>query len=54
MGTPQHPDEKQYTKLEEAGKLHLRKEESIRIRSGKITIPLSMQGQAVSLLVLKW
>lgn len=54
MGAPQQPDEKQYAELEEAGKLDLLEEESIRIRSGKITIPLSMQGQAVSLLVLKW
>jgi len=54
MGAPQHPDGKQYSKLEEAGKLDLLEEESLGIRNGKITIPLSMQGQAVSLLVLKW
>ncbi len=54
MGSPPFPDEDQYSRLEEAGKLDLVKEENIRVRNGTITIPLSMQGQAVSLLVLKW
>lgn len=54
MGSPVEPDTEQYSKLEEEGKLALIEEQTLRIRGGEITIPLSMQGQAVSLIVLKW
>ncbi|MFB6340212.1 hypothetical protein ACE1ET_00740 [Saccharicrinis sp. FJH62] len=55
MGSPQNLTEEQYAMLEEAGKLQqLDKVKSIRIKDGKVSIPLDLPGQAVSLLVLKW
>ena len=54
MGSPQEPDEEQYAQLEKRGRLALVEEESLRIRRKQCSIPVSMEGQAVSLLVLKW
>jgi xylan 1,4-beta-xylosidase len=54
MGSPQNPTPEQYQKLEEAGKLHeLYDPQIINIKRGKLTIPIELPGQAVSLLVLK-
>lgn len=54
MGSPQNPDEEQYARLEKAGKLALIEEKSIKIKNGSYVFPVSMEGQAVSLLVLEW
>ena len=54
LGSPQNPSPEQYRQLEEAGKLKLLSNPaSQKVTKGKITIPLELPGQAVSLLVLK-
>ena len=55
MGAPQEPTVEQYRKLEDTGKLKLLENpENIKIKDGEIRIPLTLPGQAVSLLILKW
>ncbi len=54
MGSPQQPIKEQYDKLEQAGKLALIEKKDIRIKNGEYTIQTFMEGQAVSLFVLKW
>jgi len=55
MGSPQDPSTEQYLQLERAGKLQqLKDPEKVSIKKGKLTIPVDLPGQAVSLLMFKW
>jgi xylan 1,4-beta-xylosidase len=54
MGSPQDPDPDLYSRLEEKGKLALMEQKKIKIRKGDTSLLVPMEGQAVSLFVLKW
>jgi xylan 1,4-beta-xylosidase len=54
MGSPQNPTPEQYKILEKAGKLEmLYKPKQLTVEKDKVTIPVNLPGQAVSLLVLQ-
>jgi xylan 1,4-beta-xylosidase len=53
MGSPQDPDVEQYRTLEKAGDLQLFTDpQTVRIRNNRLTLPVELPGQAVSLIVL--
>jgi len=55
MGSPQHPTPKQIRALEKAGQLELlEKPRTVAIEGGRITLPVRLPGQAVSLIRLVW
>jgi xylan 1,4-beta-xylosidase len=55
MGSPIAPDEKQYAELEAAGKLaQMEAPATVRIDGGRVTLPVALPRQAVSLVVLEW
>ncbi len=55
MGSPQQVSPEQYVQLEQAGKLKLLEERiDQKVDKGRITLPIDMQGQSVSLLVIEW
>jgi xylan 1,4-beta-xylosidase len=55
MGSPQRPTAEQYAQLEKAGKLTpMGNSQRLAVESGRLTIPLKLPRQAVSLLVLTW
>jgi len=54
LGSPQEPGVEQYLELEEAGNLQMFTDPlAIKIRNERLTIPVDLPGQAVSLFVLK-
>lgn len=55
MGSPQDVTSEQYKELEAAGKLKLVPgPDQMDVNMGELVIPVSMEGQAVSLLVMVW
>jgi xylan 1,4-beta-xylosidase len=55
MGSPQEVSPQQYIQLEQAGKLKLLQDQlNQKVDDGSITLPVDMQGQSVSLLVIEW
>jgi len=55
MGSPQRPTAEQYTQLEKAGKLTpMGHPQPVTVADGRVTIPLRLPRQSVSLLVLTW
>jgi xylan 1,4-beta-xylosidase len=55
MGSPIAPNEQQYAELEAAGKLaEMEPPAGVRVDGGRVTVPLALPRQAVSLLVLEW
>lgn len=55
MGSPQNPSSEEILQLEKVGKLQLLNDpKNVSIKKGKLTIPVDLPGQSVSLLVLKW
>jgi xylan 1,4-beta-xylosidase len=55
MGSPQNPSPQQYSELEKAGALKMTKGPvKIKVREGSVSIPVSLPGQAVSLIKLEW
>lgn len=55
MGSPQEVTTEQYTQLEAAGKLEqVTSKESIAVTNNELTIPVTMESQAVSLFVIEW
>ncbi|HRI80135.1 MAG TPA: beta-xylosidase, partial [Cyclobacteriaceae bacterium] len=54
MGSPQQVNDEQYQILEKAGQLKLLEVKEITISDSTLTIPLNMEGQAVSLVVIEW
>ena len=54
MGSPTEPTEEQYRELEEAGKLQMCSDPvSLRVRNERLSVPLDLPGQAVSLFVIR-
>ena len=55
LGSPQYPDGKQYTELEEAGKLELLESPKwIKTSDGRTTLTINLPRQGVSLLKFTW
>ena len=55
MGSPQHPDTKQISQLEEAGQLQsLGMPEKLSVNQNEIILPVTLPGQAVSLIKIDW
>ena len=55
MGSPQNPDPEQIRKLEEAGKLHFRvKPGKMKVSKDRLSIPVKLPRQAVSLFKIEW
>jgi len=55
LGSPQYPDGKQYTELEEAGQLELLESpEWIKTSDGRTTLTINLPRQGVSLLKFTW
>ena len=54
MGSPPEPTAEQYRELEEAGKLQMCSDPvSLRVRNEKLSVPLDLPGQAVSLIIIR-
>ncbi len=55
MGSPQHPTPEQYAELQQAGQLQLfTSPEWCTVVNGRVTVPVDMPREAISLLTLKW
>lgn len=54
MGSPQNPTPQQIKTLEESGKLKSISTKKIKITSGKTTVPVQLERQAVALVKLDW
>jgi xylan 1,4-beta-xylosidase len=55
MGSPQNPTIEEYQRLESAGKLNqLQPPQQLTVKKNRLTIPVDLPGQAVSLLVIQW
>ena len=55
MGSPQEVTDRQYEKLEAAGKLQLVEgPEKLTTKNNQLTIPVDMEGQSVSLFLINW
>lgn len=55
MGSPQQVTDEQYAMLESSGKLQMPGQEFyMRVKGGKLALPVIMDSQAVSLFVIKW
>lgn len=54
MGSPQNPSAEQIALLEKSGNLACVSTQKIKIASGKLTIPIALERQAVALVTLEW
>jgi xylan 1,4-beta-xylosidase len=54
MGSPQQPTQQQIKELEQSGKLVCTDTKKVSIRGGKLSVPVSLERQAVALVKLDW
>jgi xylan 1,4-beta-xylosidase len=54
MGSPQSPTPQQIALLEKAGQLKRIEKLKIQIHSGKTTLRLNIERQAVALVIVEW
>lgn len=54
MGSPQNPSDEQIEKLTQAGKLKCTVQKQVKVKDGKLQVPVALERQAVALVKLSW